>query len=85
MSYCITFVMPLRSTEEAAEVHQQLLDEKWGRDGSILVAACMKYSFARHYEIAHGIGMRGDNYLPLPLAQGVAEHCGDVQQMVQLF
>jgi hypothetical protein len=77
--------MPLRSTEEAAEMYQQLLDEKWGRDGSILVAACMKYSFARHFEIAHGIGTRLDNYSFFPLAQGVAEHCGNVQQMVQLF
>jgi hypothetical protein len=85
MSYCIIFVMPTRSTEEAAELHQQLLDEKWGRDGSILVAACMKYSFARHYEIAQGVGTRQDSYLYFPLAQGVAEHCGDVQQMVQLF
>jgi hypothetical protein len=85
MSYCIPFLMPFRSTEEAAEVHQQLLDEKWGRDGSILVAACMKYSLARHYEIAQGIGTRSDGGLVFPLAQGVAEHCGNVQQMVQLF
>jgi hypothetical protein len=85
MAFCIQFVMPTRSTEEAAEVHQQLLDEKWGRDGSILVAACMKYSFARHYEIAQGIGNRTDCYLYNPFAQGVAEHCGNVQQMVQLF
>jgi hypothetical protein len=85
MGMCIAYVMSTRSTEEAGEVHQQLLDQKWGRDGSILVAACMKYSFARHYEIAQGIGIRTDNYLFLPLAQGVAEHCGDVQQMVQLF
>jgi hypothetical protein len=77
--------MPTRSTEEAAEVHQQVLDEKWGRDGLILVAACMKYSFARHYEIAQGIGSRGDTYLVIPVGQGVAEHCGNVQQMVQLF
>jgi hypothetical protein len=85
LGYCIPYVMPLRSTEEAAEVHQQLLDEKWERDGSILVAACMKYSFARHFEIAQGIGARSAGYLFFPLAQGVAEHCGDVQQMVQLF
>jgi hypothetical protein len=85
MTMCIGYLMPTRSTEEAAEVHQQLLDEKWGRDGSILVAACMKYSFARHYEIAQGIGSRTDNYLIMPFGQGVAEHCGNVQQMVQLF
>ena len=64
-------------------MHQQLLDEKWGRDGSILVAACMKHSFARHHEIAQGIGTRSDNFSSF--AQGVAEHCGNVQQMVQLF
>jgi hypothetical protein len=85
MSYCFMFVMSTRSTEEAAEMHQRLLDEKWGRDGSILVAACMKYSFARHYEIARGIGTTSAGYLFYSLAQGVAEHCGDVQQMVQLF
>jgi hypothetical protein len=85
IAFCIRFVMPTRSTEEAAEVHQQLLDEKWGRDGSILVAACMKYSFARHYEIAQGIGTRLDGFLFYPFVQGVTEHCGDVQQMVQLF
>jgi hypothetical protein len=85
MFSCVLYVMPLRSTEEAAEVHQQLLGEKWGRDGSILVAACMKYSFARHYEIAQGIGSRADFYLYMPYGQDVAEHCGNVQQMVQLF
>jgi hypothetical protein len=85
MSMCIIFVMPLRSTEEVAEMHQQLLDEKWGRDGSILVAACMKYSFARHYEIAQGIGSRTDNCSIFSFGQGVVEHCGNVQQMVQLF
>jgi hypothetical protein len=50
-----------------------------------LVAACIKYSFARHYEIAQGIGTRSDFYLAFPFGQGVAEHCGNVQQMVQLF
>jgi hypothetical protein len=77
--------MSFRSTDQTAEMHQQLLDEKWGRDGSILVAGCMQYSFDRHYAIAKGIGGRVDTYLMLPVAQGVAEHCGDVQQMVQLY
>jgi hypothetical protein len=66
-------------------MHQQLLDEKWGRDGSILTAGCMQYSFDRHYAIAKGIGARLDWYFLVPLARAVAEHCGDVQQMVQLY
>jgi hypothetical protein len=66
-------------------MHQQLLDEKWGRDGSILTAGCMQYSFDRHYAIAKGIGSRLDPYLFHPTARAVAEHCGDVQQMVELY
>jgi hypothetical protein len=77
--------MPFRSTDQTAEMHQQLLDEKWGRDGLILVAGCMEYSFDRHYAIAKGIGGRLDFYLFYPVARAVAEHCGDVQQMVQLY
>jgi hypothetical protein len=77
--------MPFRSTDQTAEMHQQLLDEKWGRDGSILVAGCMQYSFDRHYAIAKGIGARLDLFLFFPVARAVAEHCGDVQQMVQLY
>jgi hypothetical protein len=77
--------MVFRSTDETAEIHQQLLDEKWGRDGSILTAGCMQYSFDRHYAIAKGIGSRFDWYLILPaVGRAVAEHCGDVQQMIQL-
>jgi hypothetical protein len=74
-----------RSTDQTAEMHQQLLDEKWGRDCSILTAGCMQYSFDRHYAIAKGFGTRMDSYLYHPMARGVAEHCGDVQQMVELY
>jgi hypothetical protein len=77
--------MPYRSTDQMAEMSQQLLDEKWGRDGSLLVAGCMEYSFDRHYAIVKGIGSRIDSYMYHPVARGVAEHCGDVQQMVQLY
>jgi hypothetical protein len=84
LAFCAAYMM-FRSTDQTAEMHQQLLDEKWGRDGSILAAGCMEYSFARHYVIAKGIGSRMDQYLWLPLARGGAEHCGDVQQMVQLY
>jgi hypothetical protein len=80
---CFEF-MPLRSTDETAEIHQQLLDEKWGRDGSLLLAGCVEYSFDRHYAIAKGVGSRVDHYFLLPVA-AVAEHCGDVHQMVQLY
>jgi hypothetical protein len=85
LSSCISFLMMTRSTNETAEMHQQLLDEKWGRDGSILTAACMEYSFDRYHAIAKGICMRTDNCINRPSGQAVAEHCGDVQQMVQLF
>jgi hypothetical protein len=77
--------MPFRSTNQTAEMHQQLFHGKWGRDGSILTAGCMQYSFDRHYAIAKGIGSRMDTSLFLPMARGVAEHCGDMQQMVQLY
>jgi hypothetical protein len=77
--------MPFRSTDQTAEMHQQLLDEKWGRDGSILTAGCMQYSFDRHHAIAKGVGGRLDWYLINSMARGVAEHCGDVQQMVELY
>jgi hypothetical protein len=79
------FCMPFRSTDQTAEMYQQLFDEKWGRDGSVLTAGCMQYSFDRHYAIAKGIGSRLDNYLYFPMVRGVAEHCGDVQQMVELY
>jgi hypothetical protein len=77
--------MALRSTDETAEVHQQLLEAKWGEDGSVLTAACMDYRFDRHFMITQGIGLRMDPSLFAVHARGVAEYCGDVQQMVQLF
>jgi hypothetical protein len=77
--------MTLRSTDQTAEMYQQLLDETWGRDGSVLVAGCMEYDVARHYTIAQGIGVTADSYLFVASGQGAAEHSGDVQQMVQLF
>jgi hypothetical protein len=82
---CVQFLMMNRSIDETAEMHQQLLDEKWGRDGSILAAGCMEYSFDRHHAVAKGIGSRMDYFMFTPSGQAVAEHCGDVQQMVQLF
>jgi hypothetical protein len=83
---CTQF-MPCRSTNETAEMHQQLLEAKWGwgDDGSILVAPCMDYRFDRHFMISQGIGARFDLYLAHPHAQGTAEYSGNVQQMVQLF
>jgi hypothetical protein len=77
--------MTCRSTDDMAEMHQQFLDEKWGRDGSIFAASCMEYSSNRHYAIAKRIGHRLSNYLIMPVGRAVAEHCGDVQQMVQLY
>jgi hypothetical protein len=86
MTYELTHgYMPFRSTDQTVEMHQQLLDEQWGRDGSLLTAGCMEYSFDRHYAVAKGIGARLDSYLFYPLGRGVAEHCGDVQQMVELY
>jgi hypothetical protein len=82
---CIQGLMMNRSTDETAEMHQQLLNEKWGRDGSILTACCMEYSFNRHHAIAKGIGFRHDCFMEYSTGQAVAEHCGDVQQMVQMF
>jgi hypothetical protein len=80
---CVQF-MSYRSTDQTAEMHQ-LLQSKWGGDGSILVAACMDYRFDRHFVISQGIGCRMDCCLYHPQAQGIAEYCGNVQQMVQLF
>jgi hypothetical protein len=82
--YC-TSNMTTRSANQTAEMHLQFLDTKWGREGSVLTAGCMEYSFNRHYEIARGIGYKFDLFLVFPCGQAVAEHCGDVQQMVQLF
>jgi hypothetical protein len=64
---------------------QQLLETKWGKDGSVLTAGCMEYRFDRHFMITQGIGARMDMSLKMAHARGVAEYCGDVQQMVQLF
>jgi hypothetical protein len=80
---CVQF-MSCRSTDETAQMHQQLLEAKWGGDGSILAAACMDYRFDRHFMISQEIGARNDCYLLHPHAKGIAEHCGNVQQMVQL-
>jgi hypothetical protein len=80
-----TFYMNLCSTDETAEMHQQLLEAKWGKDGSVLTAGCMDYRFDRHFMITQEIGARQDNSLCHVHARGVAEYCGDVQQMVQLF
>jgi hypothetical protein len=80
---CVQF-MSCRSTDETVEMHQQLLEAKWGGDGSILAAACMDYRFDRHFMISQEVGSRDDCYLYHPHAQGIAEHCGNVQQMVQL-
>jgi hypothetical protein len=73
------------STDETAEMCQQLLETKWGKDGSVLTAGCMKYRFDRHFMISQGIGARIDTSLISTHVRGVAEYCGDVQQMVQLF
>ena len=44
----------------------------------------MEYRFDRHFMISQGIGARMDGCLFFPTARGVAEYCGDVQQMVQI-
>jgi hypothetical protein len=79
------YYMMLRSTNETAEMHQQFLEAKWGKDGLVLTAGCMDYRFDRHFMITQGIGARTDPSFTIPHARGVAEYCGDVQQMVQLF
>jgi hypothetical protein len=66
-------------------MHQQLLEAKWGKDGSVLTAGCMDYRFDRHFMITQGLGTRLDQSLNTVHARGVTEYCGDVQQMVQLF
>jgi hypothetical protein len=76
----------LCSTDETAEMIQQHFDAKWGKGGSIGTAAVMNYRFQRHFAIAQGIGGRIDFLMcGAPYVPAVAEHCGDVQQMVQLF
>jgi hypothetical protein len=72
-------------TEQTADENHRFLEEKWGEDGSILTAGCMDYRFDRHFAISKAIGARVENFVCYPFPQGAAEHCGDVQQMVQLF
>jgi hypothetical protein len=67
-----------------AEMHHQLLEVKWGNDGSALSASWMEYRFDRHFMISQGIGCRMDVCWYMPTGRGVAEYCGDVQQMVQI-
>jgi hypothetical protein len=79
------YAMPVRSTDEAVGVQQRCLEVKWGRDGSILTAACMAYRFERHFDISQGLAAGYDFFMNHPYAQCVAEYCGDVQQMAPLF
>jgi hypothetical protein len=79
------WLMPFRLHEHTVEMHHQLLEKKWAGDGSTLTNACTDYRFERHSFISQGIGMRYDIFLARPCAQGMAEHCGDVQQIVQIF
>jgi hypothetical protein len=74
-----------RATEQTVVEHQQFLEAKWGKDGSILVDACMKHSFDRHYTIAQSIGTKSHGFMMYPYVVGVAEFCGDVHQMTTLF
>jgi hypothetical protein len=82
---CSGVYMPMRSTDAAVEVQQRCLEVKWGRDGSILTAACIAYRFERHFDISQGLAAGWDAVMQHPAAQYVAEYCGDVQQMVQIF
>jgi hypothetical protein len=75
--------MGLRSDQTADEYHR-VLEEKWGKFGSILTAGCMDYRFDRHFAISKAIGIRSECFVAFPCVQGAAEHCGDVQQLVQL-
>jgi hypothetical protein len=79
------YLMPVRTTDNAVEVHQRCLEVKWGQDGAIFIAACMAYRFERHFDISQGLACGWDIFLQHPYAQYVAEYCGDVQQMVLLF
>jgi hypothetical protein len=72
-------------TDQTAEENHRFFEEKWGKDGSILTTGCMDYRFDRHFAISKTTGARDEAFLCFPVAQGVAEHCGDMQQMVQLF
>jgi hypothetical protein len=81
---CSVQHMGVRS-DQTADEHHHALEEKWGKDGSILTAGCMDYRFDRHFPILKAIGTRLEMFMFSPIAHGAAEHCGDVQQMVQLF
>jgi hypothetical protein len=72
-------------SDQTADAHHRVLEEKWGEDGSILSAGCMDYRFDRHFAISKAIGMKFEQLMAFSFAQGATEHCGDVQQMVQLF
>jgi hypothetical protein len=88
LAFAVGWMPATRSTDEMAEMHQQYLDVQWGKGGSVLTTACMGYRFDRHYTIAQGLPqciICIDSVLAHGYAPGVAEHCGDVQQMVQLF
>jgi hypothetical protein len=45
----------------------------------------MAYRFERHFDISQGLAGGYDGVMQHPGAQYVAEYCGDVQQMVQIF
>jgi hypothetical protein len=81
---CSVHYMGLRS-DQTADEHHRFLEEKWGKNGSISTAGCMDYRFDRHFAISKAIGYRNECFVTFPVVQGAAEHCGDVQQMVQLF
>jgi hypothetical protein len=83
LSYSV-WHMGLRS-DQTADEHHRFLEEKWGKGGSILTAGCMDYRFDRHFPISKAIGFRFECFVFSSIAHGAAEHCGDVQQMVQLF
>jgi hypothetical protein len=72
-------------TDQTADEHCRFLVDKWGKDGSILTAGCMGYRFDRHFAISKATGARHEGFLQHAFVQGVAEYCGDTQQMVQLF
>jgi hypothetical protein len=85
-SVLVTMVsnMGFRS-DQTADEHHRFVEEKWGTDGSILTAGCMDYRFDRHFAISKTWGGRQESFVSFPVAQGAAEYCGDVQQMIQLF
>jgi hypothetical protein len=47
----------LRS-DQTADEHHRFLEEKWGKDGSVLTASCMDYRFDRHFAVSKAIGVR---------------------------